>query len=249
MVESSVQSTLISDGYAAFNKGDFATVRELFCDDTEENGEVFPLWEKMDHEGPIRGRTAIIDYLTGLREDGVKAKLLAVADHGHTAVTLDISTDAGRELDLGGGQGCAIVKGHTIPEREGPRQTIARDGPPRRQRRRDRRRARPIRPQRVENQPCDEGHGARERGRRLQRRRDARNADAQLTAALRGRIAVNREREDGAGDDEEDEQAGAQRRQTAHPHLYTWNLVSAPKVSTSTSSVQNLRKWWAGAGR
>ncbi|HEX6382009.1 MAG TPA: nuclear transport factor 2 family protein, partial [Acidimicrobiia bacterium] len=83
MVESSVQSTLISDGYAAFNKGDFATVRELFCDDTEENGEVFPLWEKMDHEGPIRGRTAIIDYLTGLREDGVKAKLLAVADHGH----------------------------------------------------------------------------------------------------------------------------------------------------------------------
>ena len=94
MVESSVQSTLISDGYAAFNKGDWATVRELFCDDsTDENGQVeFPLWEKMEHEGPIRGRSAIIDYLQELREDGVKAKLLAVADHGHTSVTLDIST-------------------------------------------------------------------------------------------------------------------------------------------------------------
>jgi len=97
MVESSVQSTLISDGYAAFNKGEWQIVRDLLCDDThDDNGDVeFPLWERMEHDAEhplIRGKERIIDYLRELRDDGVKAKLLGVADHGHTSVTLDIST-------------------------------------------------------------------------------------------------------------------------------------------------------------
>ena len=93
MVESSVQSTLISDGYAAFNSNDWATIRELLCDDTtDDNGDLFPLFDRMEHEGPIRGKEAIIAHLQEMREDKVKAKLLGVADHGHTSVTLDIST-------------------------------------------------------------------------------------------------------------------------------------------------------------
>ena len=95
MVESSVQSTLISDGYAAFNNDQWAIVRELLCDDTEDdNGNVeFPLFERMEHDKPpIRGKNAIVEHLQKMREDGVKAKLLGVADHGHTSVTLDIST-------------------------------------------------------------------------------------------------------------------------------------------------------------
>lgn len=98
MVESSVQSTLISDGYAAFNNNDWQTVRDLLCDDEfDDKGNVeFPLWERMEHDDPqkppIRGKEAIIELLQEMREDGVKAKLLGVADHGHTSVTLDIST-------------------------------------------------------------------------------------------------------------------------------------------------------------
>ena len=95
MVESSVQSTLISDGYAAFNQNQWEIVRELLCDDThDDNGNVeFPLFERMEHnEPPIRGKNAIIEHLQQMREDGVKARLLGVADHGHTSVTLDIST-------------------------------------------------------------------------------------------------------------------------------------------------------------
>ena len=108
MAESSVHSTLLSDGYAAFNKDDWTTVEALFCDDTPPDNPEFPVWYPMHHEHdegpptpppePIRGRVAIMRHLQDLRGTKVKAKLVGVADHGHTAVTLDIST-GGHEGD------------------------------------------------------------------------------------------------------------------------------------------------------
>lgn len=108
MAESSVHSTLLSDGYASFNKDDWAAVEALFCDDTPADTPQFPVWYPMHHQhdddppapppDPIRGRTAIVRHLQHLRETNVKAKLVGVAVHGHTAVTLDIST-GGHEGD------------------------------------------------------------------------------------------------------------------------------------------------------
>jgi hypothetical protein len=94
MADSSVQSTLLSDGYAAFNADDWTTVEALFCDDTPDSeSPQFPVWYPMDHNlGPIKGRAAIIRHLQELRQGNVKAKLLGVANHGHTSVTLDITT-------------------------------------------------------------------------------------------------------------------------------------------------------------
>lgn len=109
MAESSVHSTLLSDGYAAFNRDDWAAVEALFCDDTpDSDNPQFPVWYPMHHPhdqdppSPIRGRAAIMRQLQSLRGTKVKVKLVGVADHGHTAVTLDIST-GGRE----GNHACA----------------------------------------------------------------------------------------------------------------------------------------------
>jgi hypothetical protein len=109
MAESSVHSTLLSDGYAAFNNDDWAAVEELFCDDTPNSDKPeFPVFYPMHHQhdeeppkpppDPLRGRAAIVGHLQSLRGQKLKAKLVGVADHGHTAVTLDIST-GGHEGD------------------------------------------------------------------------------------------------------------------------------------------------------
>ena len=91
MVQFSVQSTQLSEGYAAFNVDDWDAVKELFCEDTpdSENPE-FPVWHPMDGGTPIKGRQAILQLLQGLRADGAKAQLVGVADHGNTSLTLDV---------------------------------------------------------------------------------------------------------------------------------------------------------------
>lgn len=92
MAESSVQSTVLSDGYAAFNSDDFDTVEALFCEDVPgPNGPKFPLWISMEGT-EYRGRGAIRTFLEGLRAGKTKAKLIGVADHGHKSITLDITT-------------------------------------------------------------------------------------------------------------------------------------------------------------
>ena len=103
MEESSVQSTLIADGYAAFNSDDWETVEALFCADTPPENPEFPRWD--DVGLALRGRDAIFAHLRDLRQGKVKAKLLAVADHGHHSITLDIST---------GGAGPHACPGRTL---------------------------------------------------------------------------------------------------------------------------------------
>lgn len=98
MVQFSVQSTQLSEGYAAFNANSWDAVQELFCEDTpdSENPE-FPAWYPMGGGDPKKGRQAILELLQGLRADGVKAQLLGVADHGDKSLTLDVT--------LGGDEG------------------------------------------------------------------------------------------------------------------------------------------------
>jgi hypothetical protein len=94
MVQSSVNSTLISVGYAAFNADDWDTVRALFSPDDPDGN--FPVFYPMDHwDHPITGRDNIVKHLQGLRGAGLEARLLAVADHGQKSITLDITTGGG----------------------------------------------------------------------------------------------------------------------------------------------------------
>jgi hypothetical protein len=92
MAESSVQSTLLSDGYAAFNDDDWDTVKALFCADVPgADRPQFPLWISMEGE-EYRGREEIFAFLRDLRAGKTKAKLIGVADHGNRSITLDITT-------------------------------------------------------------------------------------------------------------------------------------------------------------
>jgi len=98
MVQSSVNSTLISDGYTAFNANDWQTVEALFCQDdpADSDNPDFPAFYPMDRwDRPIKGRNAIVTHLQGLRAAGLEARLVAVADHGHKLITLDITTGGG----------------------------------------------------------------------------------------------------------------------------------------------------------
>jgi hypothetical protein len=96
MLQFSVQNNQILDGYAAFNAGEWETVKGLFCPDFDEDGESFPAWHPMDGTAAIRGRDAIINYLQGLRGEGTTAQLLGVASHGASLITLDY-TSGGKE--------------------------------------------------------------------------------------------------------------------------------------------------------
>jgi hypothetical protein len=91
MVKSSVQSTLIADGYAAFNAEDWDTVEALFCADDPSDNPNFPLWVDMDG-AEHRGRANVFAVLRSLRQGKTRANLLAVADHGDRSITLDITT-------------------------------------------------------------------------------------------------------------------------------------------------------------
>lgn len=91
MVQFSVQSTLLSEGYAAFNADDWDAVKELFCEDTPSKDPEFPAWYPMDGGDPVRGWQAILQLLQGLRADGAEAQLLGVADQGNSSLTLDVT--------------------------------------------------------------------------------------------------------------------------------------------------------------
>ena len=85
----STQSTQLSKGYAAFNSGDWDTVRALFCQDDAATG--FPVFHPMGGGAAITGREAIIAELQRLRAAAAQATLVGVADHENKSNTLDIT--------------------------------------------------------------------------------------------------------------------------------------------------------------
>jgi len=95
----SIQSTRLSEGYAAFNRADadqndpnWSIVEELFCEDRPNSDQPdFPVWYAMDHVTVHKGRQAILAYLQSLRAANTKATLLGVGDHGNKSITLDIT--------------------------------------------------------------------------------------------------------------------------------------------------------------
>jgi hypothetical protein len=99
MTQLSVQSTQITEGYAAFNDANgnepndpnWAIVEAVFCKDTPDTNPEFPVWHPMDGEAAIRGRKAIIAHLRGLRAAPAQATLVGVADHGNKSITLDVT--------------------------------------------------------------------------------------------------------------------------------------------------------------
>ena len=79
-------------GYAAFNDGNRAVLAGLFCDDfTDDDGNDFPAWHRMDHTGTIRGKERILDYLLELRSHGAEAEFLGAASDGKVSITVDFT--------------------------------------------------------------------------------------------------------------------------------------------------------------
>jgi hypothetical protein len=88
------KSTILK-GYAAFNEGDWTTMRELLSADV--------VWHKMvPPGGKAEGLDDVIEYLTELRLSN-QAEFLGMAIQGDAAVTVDFTTSS----DDHGDHGCA----------------------------------------------------------------------------------------------------------------------------------------------
>src|SRR5437867_9271328 len=106
------------------------------------------------------------------------------------------------------------MKSDTFAQRERPGQTIARHRPARRERGLDVGGAVAERDKPVEYLPRDERRGALDGGGRIERRRDTRDADAQLFPRLGERVRA-------AGDDEDKRKDEPNHHRRDHRHLYT----------------------------
>ena len=146
---------------------------------------------------------------------------------------------------LGGGHRAAVVEAHAVTQGERPGQTIARHRPASREGRIHVRRAFAIGNQGVEDLPSDQRAGTVEVGGRIERGRDAGDADAQLLACLRGGVGTGARRK--APEEAPNSSSRGARREPRRSLIaifYRWNPLHALAVSRAStrgrSPVRNL---------
>jgi hypothetical protein len=94
----------ILKGYAAFNDGDWPTLKKLLCEGV--------VWHKMHGGGEIRGRDGeqgVLAYLQQLRGT-TEADFLGMAIHDQTVITVDFShvtPEKSSDIPVEGDHACA----------------------------------------------------------------------------------------------------------------------------------------------
>jgi limonene-1,2-epoxide hydrolase len=79
-------------GYAAFNDGDWDTMRDLLCKDV--------VWHPMDGGRAIKGQDRVIAHLRELRDTSVaEFQGIAMTTQGNAAITVDYTRTSRKEGD------------------------------------------------------------------------------------------------------------------------------------------------------